>query len=311
MSVGKTILSLFPRIFSVGRFEVRVYRQGVGLVGMTTPSEQLWFKKIAKEYAIRSGAIVDLGSWMGSTAIPLAQGLREGATEETPKRVQAIDRYVWEEWMRPFSSELHCDYIPGDSFLPEARKRFLAEGNIIPIQADLATYQWGGEEISILLIDAMKSVELAVAIATQFYPHINPGSCLIHQDYKHYYTPWIHVLQYRLRHKFLPFHDVIGSSSFAFKVRSKIERNELLQAASLDQVADGELASAIDYSLGLVENPGKANIAASHVKHVLNSGRVHEARELLENYSNQFGWSGELLVVSGLLDAHSGKRGKW
>ena len=51
----------------------------------------------------------------------------------------------------------------------------------------------GRGPIKILLVDAMKSSELAKAITMNFFPSLLEGVLLIHQDYKHYFTPWIHV----------------------------------------------------------------------------------------------------------------------
>ena len=57
----------------------------------------------------------------------------------------------------------------------------------------------GRGPIKILLVDAMKSAKPAPANSRKFFPSLTANAALIQQDYKHYYTPWIHVLQHRLR----------------------------------------------------------------------------------------------------------------
>ena len=143
------------------------------LVGMTSRGEQLWYTQIGKRtITTEMGQLWILVSWMGSTAISLARGLSEAMyPKEGVKPVYALDRYIWESWMDSYMPLLTCDYLPGDSFLPEVRRSFSLSGeNIIPIQADLSKYLWKGGEIIILLVDAMKSPELCIAISKRILP---------------------------------------------------------------------------------------------------------------------------------------------
>ena len=67
-------------------------------VGMTSPAEQRWYCDIAAKRSQQNGAIVDLGSWMGATAIALSRGVRRSAHSWgiAPKPVYAFDRYIWD-----------------------------------------------------------------------------------------------------------------------------------------------------------------------------------------------------------------------
>jgi hypothetical protein len=269
------------------------------LVGMTTTAEQEWYSKIAEELSFRDGAVVDLGSWMGSTAISLARGVRNAARPNDPtKSVYAIDRYIWESWMNPYMARLSCDYLPGDSFLPEVRHRFsLSKERILPIQADLTEYSWKGGPIIILLVDAMKNFVLCRTIAAEFYPHLVEGSIVIHQDFKHYYAPCIHVLQYRLKDFFSFFHNVHASGTVAFKVERIVPPSIIEEATQMSDIPDQEIADAISYSMNLVDESGKPNIAAAHVMHFLHGNRIEKALEVLDFYRATYGSMGDLAHV--------------
>src|SRR5262250_2891759 len=67
--------------------------------GMTSTEEQTYFRRYARDMYSGVGEIVDLGCWLGSTTIPLAQGLFKNINVSTKgKRIHAYDLFVWEEW---------------------------------------------------------------------------------------------------------------------------------------------------------------------------------------------------------------------
>jgi hypothetical protein len=49
-----------------------------------------------------------------------------------------------------------------------------------------------------------------------------PGSLVVHQDFAHAHTPWVHLVQYRLRGSFEPVLDVPNSCSLVFRVRRPV-----------------------------------------------------------------------------------------
>jgi hypothetical protein len=255
--------------------------------GMVSPDEIAFFSESAARYAGKQGVIVDLGCWMGSTSIALAQGLLNGSamTDNREEKVLGIDRFVWEEWMgcAPIPYGL---YHSGDSFLPEARRvaRDHGGGVVELIQADLTLYEWKAGPIKILLIDAMKSEKLAGQIARNFYPSLMQGSLLIHQDFKHFYTTWIHLLQYQLREYFRLYRSVTGSGTAAFEVLAPIPREAIDRATDFAKIPDDEIEASFRHSLDLVGPSDGANVAAAHVMHYVHLGRKDRAAETLEIY---------------------------
>jgi hypothetical protein len=192
---------------------------GERLTGMTSIGEQQFYTECANGLSHVDGVVVDLGCWMCSTAISLARGIRrQGGRPPHARRIYAIDRFIWDPWMDPWLSEVRGKYRPGDSFLPEALRRIGEYRDVIElVQADLTEYSWQHGPIKILLVDAMKSWQLARSITTSFYPSLVKGSVLIHQDFRDPHTPWIHILQYRLRDHFNLRHDVVDGWTTAFE----------------------------------------------------------------------------------------------
>jgi len=267
-----------PRIVSA----LRALRADHSLLGMTGIAEQKFYADCARSLLDSPGAIVDLGSWMGSTCIALARGL--GTAQGT---IFAFDRFIWESWMDRDDRDMFCDYIPGENFLPEVRRRIRPfRDRITLIQADLTSYVWDRGDIKLLLVDAMKSPDLAVAIARSFYPSLRPGAILIHQDFKHYYTPWIHILQHRLRSSFKLLRNVAEGGTVAFTVAKAVSQSDVLLASDLSSIDDAEADAAFAWSLELVGDVGRPAIAAAHIMHFVHRREPDKASARLAGYKD-------------------------
>jgi hypothetical protein len=254
--------------------------------GMVSSDEMAFFRESAARYVGKEGAIVDLGCWLGSTSVALAQGILSHGSQANSRaeKVLGFDRFIWEEWMPAHIP--YGVYQPGESFLPEARRVARDRGGdgVELIQADLALYEWKDGPIKILLVDAMKNESIASQITTSFFPSLIPGALLIHQDFKHYYTTWIHVIQYRLRRYFRLDRSVPGSGTVAFEVIAPIPKEALHRATDLVGIPDDEVDASFRHSLDLVGPDDRVNIAAAHVMQYVHLGRKEKAWETLETY---------------------------
>jgi Methyltransferase domain len=254
-----------------------------GIIGpsMITRSEAEFFSECARGPLPPEGAIVDLGCFMGSTAIALARGLIEAGRGE---QVLAYDLFTWAEWMN--GSPTYGLYMPGDDFLPEARRyaRDHGGGLIQMHKEDLSEYLWNGRPIALLLVDAMKNFDLARQIARTFYPALLPGTVVIHQDFKHYYTPWIHVLQYRLREHFEVIRSIADGGTVAFRLTIPISEKEAYAISDLEAIPDDEVERVFQYSMGLLPPGETANVAAAHVMLYHHLARDERALEPLARY---------------------------
>lgn len=251
------------------------------LLGMTTVDEQAYYTRCARSIAGKEGGIVDLGCWLCSTAISLARGI----AGKKDQKVHAFDRFTWEAWMDSCLPLVSCEYHPGDCFLPEARRLIKPFAGCIELhQEDLTRYTWRQGPIKLLLVDAMKSWELARSIARSFYPFLGPGSLLIHQDFKHHYTAWILILQYRLRDYFRFQHEVVNGCTVAFEATAAIPAEAIEAAVAFDAIPDEEVEAVIQYSRDLVGPEGKAAMAAAHFTYFVHRQRLDKAREVSKAY---------------------------
>ncbi len=265
-------------------------RYGDRLIGMTSLEEQRHYEECARALSGVEGAIVDLGCWMCSTTIALARGLRkaQAAGNCAKGKIFAFDIFVWEEWMNKYLPLVAGNYSPGDDFLPEAKDRIAGYSDIVElVQEDLATYFWREGSIRLLLVDAMKSWDLAGAIVRSFYGPLSKGSIVIHQDFKHYYTPWIHIIQYRLRDNFSPVFEVANGGTVTFETTREISARAAASAAEFGDVSDEEIEMAMRYSTSLVGKKGRPDIAAAHVMYFVHKNRPRKAREILDSYLAQ------------------------
>jgi hypothetical protein len=255
------------------------------LVGMTTTEEQAFLFHFAKHRYRAEGAIVDLGCWLGSSTLPLAAGLEASALPAArAARIHAYDLFRWEEWMEdslagtPQAGTLR----PGDSFQPlfEARLgRYLER--IETTAGDLTQLAWGGETIELLFNDASKSWALANALLRNFYPALLPGhSLVVEQDFAHYFTPWVHLLHWRLRDAFEPVVHVPYSGSMAFRPLRAIAHPTGSRDLDFADFPDDEIAAAFERSLRLVEAPMRPNVWAARVMLEVHRGDLARARAL-------------------------------
>jgi hypothetical protein len=264
----------------------KVFPGGGTIPSMITFDESKFYATCAGRYRGSEGAIVDLGCWMGATTVALAKGLLRGphGAPVHSEKVLGYDIFLWRDWMP--DSLPFCVYREGESFLPEARRYVRDEGGglIELIQTDLSVYDWKTGSIKILLVDAMKSLDLARQIAVTFYPSLRVGATLIHQDFKHFYTSWIHVLQYRLRDHFRMVHSVPASPTVAFELLTAIMPAEVIRATDFDHISDDESEACFRHSMGMLEESERINVAAAHVWHYYHLNRIDKVHETLTRY---------------------------
>lgn len=257
------------------------------LLGMTTREEQAWLHWYASREYRGEGAIVDLGCWLGASTIALAEGLRHNPGRGAAgARIHAYDRFVWEEWMEDSvaGTALAGRLRPGESFLPEFERRIGPwSENIVPHCGDLPTIGWQpGGPIELLFNDVAKSWSLARSVLRDFYSSLVPGvSLVVEQDFCHYFTPWVHLLQDRLRDYLAPEVYIPYSGSMVFRLTGEIPTELLSQSTDFADFSPVEVERAFATSLALVDPPMRPNVWAARVMWELHQGNRDRARELL------------------------------
>jgi hypothetical protein len=278
------------------------------LVGMTSRQERDFVRHYAAHDFKGEGAIVDLGCWMGSFTLPLGIGLRENPRISGGKvGIHSYDLFRWQDWMNQSVANTRWAgrYKEGDDFMDAFVEQVAPVADLVKIHAgDLNKEKWDpAEPIEYLLIDAMKSWELTNSVARNFFPALRPGLSLVHhQDFVHYYTPWIHLIMYRFRNYFEPLTHV-PEGSFIFTYRELIPRELLEKRYAFDDFSAKEAADAFEYSLSLVPAASRGNVYAARIMMHIHRQDWAAARADLERVQAA-GISPvrELAVVSRLLD---------
>ena len=267
------------------------------ILGMTSMEEQLFFENYAQNEYSGRGEIVELGCWFGSSTISFAMGLEANVSVASKsQRIHAYDIFVWYSMagMEPsvVGTSLEGKYKDGDSFLDEYLERISPWKNLVRVYpGDLTEIGWQHGDIECLFIDAMKSWELANSITKNFFPHLIPGlSIVIHQDFAHYYTSWIHLLMYRLREYLVPIEHPFIYSSRAFRSVKPIPPEVLQESYSFDTFTQAEVEAAFTYSLEITPEKMQPNILAAKVMYFIHTQNFEKARSEFKQAISQLNY---------------------
>lgn len=272
------------------------------LDGMTTMSERAYLYWYAKCIYGGKGSIVDLGCWLGSTTIAMAMGLGGNHRLADKRLIYSYDEFIWRSYMDSGAkgTVLEGKYRPGDSFLDEFERRVSPWRHYVnPCPGDLAKVGWCGEPIEFLLIDAMKSWAAATGVVQNFFPALMPGvSLILHQDFAHWFTAWIHPIHFRFREYFEPVYDVPSSGSMVFRLTREIPIDLMKQEWSPAQFSDQEVDAAFAYSLEIVSFEKRANVTAAKAMYLLDRGQVGQAKqELADAHALGYSFDSDLAIV--------------
>jgi hypothetical protein len=145
---------------------------------------------LARHWYSGEGAIVDLGSFLGSSTVAFAAGLAE--RDEPIGHVHAYDLF---EVSRDEETQRLLDKREGDSFLEDFHATIEGYEDRVTVNAgDIKAFPWKDGPIEILFVDLAKSWEMNEYIIRAFYPHLIPGrSIIVHQDFGNSWNPWLPV----------------------------------------------------------------------------------------------------------------------
>ncbi|MGB0561652.1 MAG: glycosyltransferase, partial [Spirulinaceae cyanobacterium] len=255
------------------------------ILGMTSMEEQKFLEAYARDDYSGTGDIVELGCWLGSSTISLAMGLEQNSQVTSKKQcIHAYDLFIWYSQAgmddNVLGTSLENKYRDGESFLEEYLKRIQLWQELICVHpGDLTTMGCPHDKIEFLFIDAMKSWELANVIQHNFFPHLIAGcSIVLHQDFAHWYTTWIHLLMYRLRDHLTPIKHPFMYSSQAFSLLKPIPTDLLEPNYGFEDFSVSEIEQAFDYSLSFTHPKIQSNILAAKVQCFIEIGNIDRAR---------------------------------
>lgn len=281
------------------------------LVGMASNQERNFVRQYAAREFKGEGAIVDLGCGLGSFTLPLAIGLRENARISGREiRIHAYDLFSWQDWMNAnvAGTRWAGRYNEGDDFSDAFIHQVAPVADLVAIHSgDLNEERWNpAAPIEYLLIDAMKTWELSNSVTLNFFPALRPGVSMVHhQDFVHYYTPWIHLIMFRFRRYFEPL-TYVPSGSYVFAYREQLPSALLEKRYGFEDFSTEETSEAFEYSLSLLTSAAaRANVFAARVMMHIHGDDWSGARADLERIrAAGIPLEGELSLVSRLLEDH-------
>ncbi len=312
---GRIVLfrNFFPR--SVRRFSRSIITRAKD--NLYPPSTMLLaaeldsLQSFAEHSYLGKGEMVDLGCWLGGSTLGLANGLvKNQRVSKKKKRIHAFDDFVWESWMADTfeGSKLAKRIKEGDSFLRLFKRTIKQRKALIEVYpADLNFVSRFPMDIEYLFIDVMKSWNLANVVVKIFFPKLVPNLSLIHhQDFNHFYTPWIHLLMFRFRGNFRLKHIVKGTGSVIFELVAPFTSEALNRNYSFESFSEDEYEAAFEYScqpLGVTEWP---MVEASRIMGYIHQEKWDQAYREFEKLLAKHGTTNDdVRAVGQILSNHS------
>lgn len=175
--------------------------------GMLSPEERAMLFELVKSHYEGKGAIIDGGSFFGSSLVASASGLTENPQRESMDFSQFPEGkpiHGYELGFLPKPKAKNADlnrvfqgtpYVMGESFLPLLEENVAEFSDIVSLHiGDLNNEGWNGAPIEIAFIDVCKTIRLNAHVTQNFLPHLIGGqSYLINQDFFFDRLPWIKV----------------------------------------------------------------------------------------------------------------------
>lgn len=175
--------------------------------GMLSKAERRMLTGLIRDRYRGAGAIIDGGSFFGSSLVSEAQALTDNPGRDTmdfSAMPAGKPIHGYELGFLPAPKNPKADrarefngvkYMMGDSFVPILEDNVRPYADLIELHiGDLCTFTWPEAPIEIAFIDVCKTMALNAHVSRQFYPRLIPGaSWLINQDFFFDRLPWIKV----------------------------------------------------------------------------------------------------------------------
>lgn len=201
--------------------------------GMLSFAERAMLTQLARARWAGEGAIIDGGSFFGSSVAALAEGLLAGQRlDDAPAasfpEAKPIHAYELGYLPAPASPSVErrrefggLEYFLGESFVPILEETVQPYRDLVCLHiGDLLEESWPGSPIEIAFIDVCKTARLNAHVSTEFYPFLVPGaSTLINQDFFFDRLPWIKVTMGHLE-EYFSWEGRVASSSIYRNVKA-------------------------------------------------------------------------------------------
>ncbi|MFL6003843.1 MAG: tetratricopeptide repeat protein [Nocardioides sp.] len=268
--------------------------------GMLTSAERAMLSEIVRRTWRGDGAIVDGGSFLGSSLVAEARGMAASSVlaELSIARFpggKPIHGYELGYHPAPASPATErrrtyggVEYQLGESFVPMLERTIAPHRDLIDLHVgDLMEMDWGGHPVELAFIDVCKTSDLNAHVSRVFYPALIGGaSTLIHQDFFFDRLPWIRVTMGYLADYFRWEGQVASSSVFT---SVKAVPKEL---AGYDPYTEGTLEECLAYhdvmAFPGIDRTAQLMLALSRVHLILHKGSRDHALEHLQDLAVEY-----------------------
>lgn len=194
--------------------------------GMITRDEGAYYYFLASQVYSGSGALFELGTWLGRSTVCIAAGIRDSGLRG---KVNAYDyfKFSGSNYARRISG---LDYSVGDDFLADFIRFTRPLSTFIDAnQTTLAELVWeNSQPIEIAFLDMPKKKEDVRHVLRLLAPHLIAGeSILVWHDYSHPPSRHIPLILSQLSDFLQPLHTVENGSTTSFKVVKPLTKADL------------------------------------------------------------------------------------
>ncbi len=266
--------------------------------GTLSTNERCLLFKLARDHYLGSGHMIDAGSFLGSSSLSLAEGLKANSLFRTIADRIASPIVAYEIGMLPAPPGAKTaitrhfgkyKYTLGESFVPILKENIAGHEDVIDLHiGDFLTETWPAEKpIEICFIDLARTNDLNVRCFQQLFPAFLPGrTLLVQQDFFFDRAPWIKVLMGYLEEHF-EWLGQVGPSSL-YRYRSQIPEEKYAIDPYTDIPAEQRIAyHQTAYHPGLSPRR-QLPIALSHCYLLEACGGPREAMEELQTVRARF-----------------------
>lgn len=157
---------------------------------MLTAEECRMLVWITQNWTDGSGAVIDLGSFLGGSTAHLAYGLSCSVREAY---VEAFDQFtIADEHKEAWLYKWGYPKLDGNDMQHLFDEFVRPFGKVRGHRANIEDAVWTGGPIDVLFVDICKSWDATRRVMRQFYPSLMPANSLvIHQDFQHFQQPWV------------------------------------------------------------------------------------------------------------------------
>lgn len=210
---------------------------------------------LARHDFVGAGVIADMGTYLGSSTVCFAAGLRERYADRPILHTFDLFR------LGDFGAEIR--EFPGD---PPAdfRTRGVFEQNlreyldlIVVHEGDILAESWGDEPIELLFVDIAKSHKVLDHLLLTFFPALIPTrSLIVMQDYLWGTSgPWHHIVMEKLS-DYVEYVVDTDVASAVFLLKQEVPRSVLEQCLYME-IPRAEKLQLMDQAIDKLDTPEK------------------------------------------------------